>query len=127
SMRYVAGSDLAAFLKAEGPLPPGTALGVAIQVAAALDAAHAEGLVHRDVKPANILLEPVRGPQFPWRAFLSDFGVTKLLAGSRPTETGQFVGTADYMAPEQTTGRSSDGRTAEDSLACIVSHRLAGA
>jgi serine/threonine protein kinase len=120
SMRYVAGSDLAAFLKEEGPLSAETTLGIAIQIAAALDAAHAEGLVHRDVKPANILLERVQGDPFPWRAFLSDFGVTKHLAGGRTTETGQFVGTVDYMAPEQITGGAIDGRTDEYSLACVV-------
>ena len=126
SMRYVAGSDLAAFLKAEGPLSPETTLGIAIQIAAALDAAHAEGLVHRDVKPANILLERVLGDPFPWRAFLSDFGVTKHLAGGRTTETGQFVGTVDYMAPEQITGGTIDGRTDEYSLACVVYECLTG-
>jgi Protein kinase domain len=120
SMRYVAGPDLATFLEAEGPLGPDTALGIAVQVAAALDAAHAEGLVHRDVKPANILLEPVHGGPFPWRAFLSDFGVTKHLTASLTTERGQFVGTVDYMAPEQITGGPIDGRTDEYSLGCVV-------
>jgi predicted Ser/Thr protein kinase len=125
SMRYVGGSDLGALLRSERFLAPETAIAVAEQVASALDAAHAEGLVHRDVKPANILLERDRDGD-RWRAFLADFGITKQVGGPETTEAGQFLGTIDYMAPEQITGGKLDGRTDQYSLACVLFQCLTG-
>ncbi|HXJ64093.1 MAG TPA: serine/threonine-protein kinase, partial [Actinomycetota bacterium] len=125
SMRFVDGPDLSTYLRSAGPLDPALAVGILAQVAAALDAAHADGLVHRDVKPANILLEgPVESDRVP-RALLSDFGITKRV-GAQGSTTGQFVGTIDYMAPEQITGRQTDGRTDEYSLACVLFQCLTG-
>jgi Protein kinase domain len=125
SMRFVDGSDLAAYIRTHGPLPPEIAIPITEQVASALDAAHGQGLVHRDVKPGNILLETGRGDRRTPRAFLSDFGITKRLAASS-TEAGEFLGTIDYMAPEQITGRRLDGRTDQYSLACVLFTCLTG-
>jgi serine/threonine protein kinase len=124
SMRLVEGTDLATLLDRER-LDPERAVRLVSQVAEALDAAHARGLVHRDVKPANILLAP--GPGSPERAFLSDFGIAKR-SGSLPelTRTGHFVGTLDYVAPEQIRGEEIDGRADQYSLACVLYHCLTG-
>ena len=98
SMRYVEGTDLERLLEVEGYLSPEVALSIVVQCAAALDAAHAEGLVHRGVVPAAILLE--RGWMDDGRAFLTDFGIAKHVAAStRMTRTGSFAGTVDYVAP----------------------------
>ena len=102
AMQHIDGSDLKALLVAEGRLPVRRALRIVSQIASALDAAHARGLVHRDVKPANILVGAND------RAFLSDFGVVKELSSSGRTRTGGFVGTIDYCAPEQIEGRDVD-------------------
>jgi hypothetical protein len=99
---------------------------IVAQVASALDAAHAEGLVHRDVKPANILIERNRGAAMGPRAFLSDFGITRRQAGPKTTEAGEFIGTIDYMAPEQITGGTVDGRADQYSLACVLFQCLTG-
>jgi Protein kinase domain len=126
AMRLVDG-DLKAHLRREGPLPPDHALAVAAQVGSALDAAHANGLLHRDVKPANILLEPGE-PGEPPTAYLADFGLTKHLESrSGITASGQFVGTIDYMSPEQIEGREVDSRTDIYSLGCVVFESLTGA
>jgi len=100
AMRYVDGEDLGARLRrVGGPLPPAEAVAIVEQVAAALDHAHGQGLVHRDVKPANVLLES------DGRALLTDFGLTKELDGTRElTRTGAVLGSIDYMAPEQIEG-----------------------
>ena len=93
-------------------------------MAAALDAAHAKGLVHRDVKPANIMLERHADGD---RAYLSDFGLTKRVAsGSALTRTGVVVGTLDYIAPEQLHGGPVDARTDVYALACVMFHALSG-
>jgi hypothetical protein len=124
SMRFVDGTDLAALLKAEGRLSPTACIGALAQIASALDAAHARGLIHRDVKPANILLERL-GEEVP-RAFLSDFGITKRLDGHQTTETGRFIGTIDYTAPEQITGAQVGPATDQYSLACVMFQCLTG-
>jgi serine/threonine-protein kinase len=125
AMRWVE-EDLKAHLRREGPLAPDHALAVAAQVGSALDAAHARGLLHRDVKPANILLEPAE-PGGPPIAYLADFGLTKHLESrSGITASGQFVGTIDYMSPEQIEGREVDSRTDIYSLGCVIFESLAG-
>src|ERR671929_1471606 len=104
-MACVDGSDLKALLVQEGRLPLRRALRIVGQIASALDAAHARGLVHRDVKPANILVGPGD------RAYLSDFGAVKELTSAGMTRTGAFVGTIEYCAPEQIEGGEVDART----------------
>ncbi len=127
AMRYVQG-DLKELLKREGPLSIDATLAVVSQVGSALDAAHARGLLHRDVKPANILLDPPSEPGGAPHAYLADFGLTKHLESrSGITASGQFVGTIDYMSPEQIEGREVDGRTDIYSLGCVVFECLAGA
>ncbi len=126
--RFVAGGDLSRLQgSVGGPLPPDRAADLVAQVAGALDAAHAVGLVHRDVKPANILVERIPGR--PEHAYLSDFGLSKSTAAGESglTAAGLFVGTPDYSAPEQVTGGRLDGRTDQYSLACVAFSLLAGA
>ncbi|MEU0272722.1 serine/threonine-protein kinase [Streptomyces sp. NPDC006307] len=128
AMRYVAGHDLRALLDLEGPLPPEKAARIAVQVASALDAAHAHDLVHRDVKPGNILVAAGTDSDHPEHAYLTDFGLTKKsLSLTGFTTVGQFVGTLDYVAPEQISGRPVDGRCDVYSLGCVVFETLAGA
>ncbi|MFL5796742.1 MAG: serine/threonine-protein kinase [Actinomycetota bacterium] len=127
SMRYVKGLDLRTVLQLEGPMDPERVLGIVGAVADALDAAHGAGLVHRDVKPANVLIEDGPGPE-PDRVFLTDFGLTKRVDAPRGmTRTGIFVGTPDYASPEQCAGKPVDGRTDEYSLACVLHECLSGA
>lgn len=126
SMRYVEGTDLERLLRGVTKLQPARAVSIVSQCAAALDAAHAEGLVHRDVKPANILLAS-DGRTSGDRVYLSDFGVTKRLhSGAGLTRTGQFVGTVDYVAPEQIRGEDVDGRADVYSLGCVLFRCLTG-
>lgn len=127
AMRYVVGSDLRHLLDREGPLPPATTLRVAAQVASALDAAHDHGLVHRDVKPGNILVARGTDSDHPEHAYLTDFGLTKKsLSLTGFTTVGQFVGTLDYVAPEQISGRPVDARCDVYGFACVVYEILAG-
>jgi len=124
TMRYVDGTDLRAILRAEGRLQPGRAVRIVGQVAGALDEAHLRGLVHRDVKPGNVLVTTHHGED---HAFLSDFGLTKEQAArSELTGTGLAIGTADYMAPEQAQGYALDGRADVYALACVLYQSLAG-
>jgi serine/threonine protein kinase len=127
SMRYVEGSDLERLLHEEKLLEPHRAISILSQIASALDAAHAEGLVHRDVKPGNILVDPAASvPGFD-RAYLSDFGISKRTTSRGGlTRTGQFVGTVDYVAPEQITGEPVDGRADVYSLGCVLYQCLCG-
>ncbi|MFD9407920.1 serine/threonine-protein kinase [Streptomyces sp. NPDC059989] len=127
AMRYVSGLDLRALLDRDGPLPPTTALRIAAQVASALDAAHDHDLVHRDVKPGNILVSAGTDSDHPEHVYLTDFGLTKKsLSLSGITTAGEIVGTLDYMAPEQISGRPVDGRCDLYSLACVVYECLTG-
>ncbi|MEU9981828.1 serine/threonine-protein kinase [Streptomyces sp. NPDC050856] len=127
AMRYVAGQDLRALLDHEGPLPPEKAARIAVQVASALDAAHAHDLVHRDVKPGNILVAEGTDSDHPEHVYLTDFGLTKKsLSLTGFTSVGQFVGTLDYVAPEQISGRPVDGRCDVYSLGCVVFETLTG-
>ena len=127
AMRYVPGGDMRTIVRRDGPLPPGRAAAVIAQVASALDAAHAAGLVHRDVKPANMLVD--RRSNRSDHVYLADFGLSKkrLTASTGLTGTGQFVGTLDYSAPEQIRGRPADGRTDQYALACAAFELLTGA
>ncbi|WP_267243489.1 serine/threonine-protein kinase [Streptomyces sp. PR69] len=127
AMRYVPGQDLRALLDRQGRLPAATAVRIAAQVASALDAAHAHDLVHRDVKPGNILVAAGTDPDHPEHVYLTDFGLTKKsLSLTGLTTVGQFVGTLDYVAPEQISGRPVDGRCDVYSLGCVVYETLAG-
>jgi DNA-binding beta-propeller fold protein YncE len=125
AMRYVDGIDLAGLLHRDGPLAPEGALAIGGPVAGALDAAHARGLVHRDVKPANILLAMEGGAVT--HAYLADFGLTKRVGGARGlTVSGQVLGTIDYIAPEQVEGGPIDGRADQYSLGCVLFECLTG-
>ena len=125
SMRYVEGSDLRHVLSARSTLSPERAIRIVTQVASALDAAHGEGLVHRDVKPGNILLSGV--DTAGERAYLSDFGITKQMSTrGGGTRTGQFVGTVDYVAPEQILAEPVDGRADVYALGCVLFESLSG-
>src|SRR5690349_20240725 len=103
-MRLIDGPDLAKLIQLEGALAPGRTLSILEQIADALDAAHSQGLVHRDVTPRNILVSAGD------RAFLADFGVARMTATRGLTRTGYFVGNLDYAAPEQIEGKTIDGR-----------------
>jgi serine/threonine-protein kinase len=122
AMEYVEGTDLRAVIDEQGALDPAAAAEIVAQVADALDAAHAKGLVHRDVKPANVLMEYEGGRP---HAYLTDFGLTKDVASqSGMTATGVFVGTVDYIAPEQIRGDVVDARTDVYSLGCVLYEAL---
>jgi YVTN family beta-propeller protein len=121
AMRYVRGTDLKSLVRAEGPLAVARVVSILTQAASALDAAHAEALVHRDVKPGNILLTSDH------HVYLSDFGLTKrTTSDSGLTATGQFVGPLDYAAPEQFEGKPLDARTDVYSLGCVLYECLTG-
>ena len=126
AMRYIDGTDLRAVLAEDGPLVPTAAARIVAEIAAALDAAHAAGMVHRDVKPANILLAGAPGEG---SSYLTDFGLTKGGSGaSGPlTGTGQWVGTIDYVAPEQIQSGVVDARTDVYALGCVLYEALVGA
>jgi outer membrane protein assembly factor BamB len=122
AMRLVAGSDLAKLLRTQGALEPTRALAICRQVAGALDAAHAKGLVHRDVKPSNVLLDENE------HVYLADFGLTRTLdeQGALGTDS-RSVGTPAYLAPEQIEGGSVDGRVDVYALGCVLFECLTGA
>jgi len=119
SMRFVEGHDLRRLIQAEGRLEAPRAARIVAQVAAALDAAHERGLVHRDVKPANVLLTGAD------HVFLTDFGLIKRVDGdaTQLSRTGGLVGTAGYVAPEQIRGERVDARTDVYSLGCVLYKR----
>jgi serine/threonine protein kinase len=124
AMRYVAGADLARRLVREGRLPPQAAVGLIAQIGNGLDAIHAAGLVHRDVKPANVLLSGGDGLD---HAYITDFGVARNVATeSGLTQTGRFVGTLDYVAPEQISGGAVDARVDVYALGCLLFKLLTG-
>src|SRR5580693_358509 len=124
AMRFVAGDDLRVVVGREGSLRPRRATAFISPVASALDAAHGAGLVHRDVKPANMLIDTRLGR--PDHVYLSDFGLAKTSSSSVLTQTGPYLGTVAYMAPEQIEGREVDGRADQYALACAAFELLAG-
>lgn len=127
AMRYVEGADLKALIQREGRLATDRALSFAAQVGSALDVAHDRGLVHRDVKPHNMLIASGAGPESTDHVYLTDFGLTKHTASrSGLTAAGHFVGTIDYVAPEQIEGKQIDPRTDVYSLGCVLYEILTG-
>jgi serine/threonine-protein kinase len=124
AIRFVSGGDVGSLLRREGPLPAARVAGIISAVASALDAAHAAGLVHRDVKPANMLLDSRSGRAD--HIYLSDFGISKGMQSGGLTGSGHFLGTPNYTAPEQITGQAVDGRTDQYALACAAFELLAG-
>jgi len=126
TMDLIDGPDLRRMLVANGTLPANRAIEIIRQVASALDVAHSRGLVHRDIKPGNILVESNSGDH----AYLTDFGLAKRFdqateAGSL-TRTGAFVGTLDYVAPEQIRGERVDARTDVYALGCVMYEAISG-
>jgi serine/threonine protein kinase len=127
AMRYVPDGDVRTLIDRVGPLPGARGCALIAQAASALDAAHARGLVHRDVKPTNMLLEISPRTSRPDHLYLSDFGLAKPSAAATGlTATGQFFGTVDYVAPEQIQGDPLDGRTDQYALACGAFEMLSG-
>ncbi len=123
-MRYVEGEDLSSLLRREGRLDRRRAAAIVDQIAGALDEAHARGLVHRDVKPANVIVESRRGTE---HAYLTDFGLTREVdASGGPTATGRWVGTIDYASPEQIKGGPVDARCDIYALGCVLFTTLTG-
>jgi Protein kinase domain len=128
AMRLVEGPSLRSVIRDDGPLDPGRAIALLAQVASALDAAHARGLVHRDVKPENVLIASGGATEYGEHAYLTDFGVSKQLASNAGlTRTGQLVGTLRYVAPEQIEGRQVDGACDQYALGCVVYETLTSA
>ncbi len=124
AMRFVAGADLARRLARDGRLEPAAAVELIAQIGSGLDAIHAAGLIHRDVKPANVLLAGEAGAE---HAYITDFGVARNVATeSGLTQTGRFVGTLDYVAPEQISGGLIDARVDVYALGCLLFKLLTG-
>ena len=127
TMRYVDGIDLKALLERDAPLALQQALAIVAQVGGALDAAHARGLVHRDVKPANVLVDSTTGMDVAFHCYLTDFGLTKDTSQNKGlTGTGQFVGTIAYVAPEQIEGTTQGPATDQYALGCVLYECLTG-
>lgn len=124
AMRLVEGTDLRSLLAQTSPLPATRAARIVAQIAAALDAAHARNLVHRDVKPANALIDESGGEE---HVYLTDFGLTQTIGGDGDiTSPGQVVGTVNYLAPEQIAGRPIDGRVDVYALSCLTFELVTG-
>ncbi|MDP9068262.1 MAG: serine/threonine-protein kinase [Actinomycetota bacterium] len=127
AMELIDGTDLKGLIQQEGPLDPRRALSIFRQAASALDAAHESGMVHRDVKPQNILVIPRNDSDSADRAYLTDFGLVRPVASeSSATRTGQVFGSIPYMAPEIIEGIPADGRADVYALACVVYESLTG-
>jgi tRNA A-37 threonylcarbamoyl transferase component Bud32 len=120
AMRYVEGADLRAVLRREGPLAPARALAIVSQVGAALDAAHAKGLVHRDVKPSNVLIDE------SGHCYLADFGLTQSASDRGQATDGSLLGTPDYVPPEQISGDEVGARADVYALGCVLFECVTG-
>jgi serine/threonine protein kinase len=127
-MEYVAGQDLGRFLARHGPLPPPRVVAMLTPVAKGLDAAHAAGIIHRDVKPSNILVASGDAHHAEGTCRLTDFGfgVAPSQDIRRLTQPGTFVGSVAYAAPEQVSGETSDHRVDVYALGCVVCECLTG-
>ncbi len=129
AMRYVPGGDVRSLVRKQGPLSVRRGWNIIAQIAAALDAAHQLRLVHRDVKPANMLLDSsgrLAGANRSDHAYLTDFGISKQAQSVGLTVVGQIIGTLEYAAPEQIDGEPVDGRTDVYALACSTFELLTG-
>jgi hypothetical protein len=136
AMRYVSGGDVRSLFASGKMLSPARVWNIISQVAAALDSAHEHDLIHRDVKPANMLLDAAGGRNTGGKrnqlgdendhVYLSDFGISKQTLASHLTSTGQFVGTLDYIAPEQIEGKESEGKADQYALACTTYELMTG-
>lgn len=127
AMELIEGTDLKGLIEQEGPLEPKRALSIFRQAASALDAAHESGMVHRDVKPQNILIIPRETPHGADRAYLTDFGLIRPMASeTSASRTGQVFGSVAYMAPELIEGIPADGRADVYALGCVVYESLTG-
>ncbi len=125
AMRYVEGGDLKQRVQV-GRMDPSDAIGILAQVAIALDAAHGRGLVHRDVKPSNVLLDSGARPDGSDHVYLADFGLTKRVSDDTGSGDGGLMGTVDYVAPEQIAGGEVDGMADMYSLGCVLFETLVG-
>jgi serine/threonine protein kinase len=124
AMRFVEGPDLSSLLREQGPLDPAQTVAILRQIGDALDAAHQRGLIHRDVKPANVMLE---AGEEGWHAYLTDLGLAKPNDDrSENTASGEILGTVDYMAPEQIEGGVVDGRSDVYAFGCLLYRCLTG-
>jgi len=129
AMRYARGGDVRTLLTTYGALPAARTVSIITQAASALDAAHRSGLVHRDVKPANLLLDQPGGTGQAGieHVYLSDFGLSKAAMHTTGlTKSGMFLGTLDYIAPEQIEGKPVDGRADQYALACAAYELISG-
>lgn len=122
-MQHIDGPDLAMMLREHGAMPPADAVEVVAQIASALDAAHDRGMVHRDVKPANIMVTRAGSG---WHAYLTDFGITTQAGDTSLTRAGTAIGTLDYMAPEQLMGNAYDHRVDVYALGAVLYQALTG-
>ena len=121
AMAYIAGETLGQRIHTRGPLPPSAGARVLKEVGWALEYAHSQGVVHRDVKPDNILLEEGTG-----RALVADFGIAGLLEGATATGVGEIIGTPEFMSPEQARGEGVDARSDTYSMGVVGFYALSG-
>jgi tetratricopeptide (TPR) repeat protein len=126
AMRYVPGSDLQGMIRREGRLSPHASVMILEQVAGALDVAHGAGLVHRDVKPSNVLIAGGHGAEQPLHAWLGDFGLSRRISDPAEHSTERPLGTVHYVAPEQIRGEAVDHRADIYSLGCLLFECLTG-
>jgi hypothetical protein len=126
AMRYIPGSDLQSMISRERRLSPGTSVSILEQIAAALQAAHEAGLIHRDVKPSNVLVSQDRGQTRSLHCWLGDFGLSKRAGETTISPTERPLGTVHYMAPEQIRGQRLDSRADIYSLGCLLYQCLTG-